>query len=246
MKKLLLINLIALFMAGYSFAQDVDITEVYLANGGSSSLKIQSDSAEINTNKFILAAFYNNLTSDLTATDSVSFGYSVEGTKLGEIGRITGRPVARGNSFTFIVDDNYAIGATTKTNVEICVWSLYNPYNPQTTDNNGTELCRSSFTFYDPTVQPSSIQMEEEKELKMGAFYNKGNLFVTMSGTSEGQVYDLQVIDLTGQVVLKDQFRINRSQGVYESFDFGAQPHGVYLVNLKSEDYSKTVKFIKN
>jgi len=39
---------------------------------------------------------------------------------------------------------------------------------------------------------------------------------------------------------------INQSGDVYESIDFGNNPHGIYLLNVRSTDYSKTLKFVKN
>lgn len=248
MKKLLLVNLLALLVASVGFAQDLDITQVYFSNSGSTSGQIQNDSIPLNSNKFIIAVYQNNLLGNqgLVASDSLSFGYSVGGSKVGETGRLAGRSVPSGGQVPFIVDDNYPTGSTERFNVEMCVWSLYNPYNAQTADNNITELCRSTFNFADPVVvNPSSIADVQSVE-DVTAFYSRDAIQLMMAGAKVGSTLDYQVIDLTGQVVLENQVRINSGGDVYESISFNTYPQGVYLMNVKSSDFAKTIKFVKN
>jgi len=246
MKKLLLLNLIALFIGGVSMAQDLDITQVFFSNSGSTAGNIQSDSLQINTNAFLIAVYQNNLAGNqaLVTSDSISFGYSVDGTKIGETGRLAGRTLNSGGQVPFIVDENYAIGATEKQNVEVCVWSLYNPYNPQTTDNNISELCRSTFTFFEPvnTTGLRGVQAVGD----VSAFYAKNSIQLLMSDAHVNKKLSVQVIDLTGQIVLEQNIDIRNNGDVYESIPFGEQPHGIYLINVNSDSFSKTVKFVKN
>ncbi len=249
MKKLLL-SILSVFSFGLlSFAQmgDLDITEVYFSNAGSTSARINSDSVAIDRTVFIIATFQNNITNqNLQGSDSVSFGYSVDGTKVGETGKILGTPISTGGQFPIIIDAFYNTGSTPKTNVEMCVWSLYNPYTPQTTDNNGTELCRSSFTFFDPNANPPGSVGEVDEFKSISAFYAKESVQVMMDDAIAGKSFDAQIIDLTGQIVLNEKIEINRGGNVFHSISFGDHPQGIYLLKVSSDSYSKTIKFVKN
>ena len=249
MKKLLL-SILSVFSLGLcSFAQtgDIDITEVYFSNAGSTSARINSDSVPINRQVFIIATFQHNINNTtIQANDSLSFGYSVDGTKIGETGKEVGQQLTTGNQLPVIIDAFYMTPATPKANVEMCVWSLYNPYNPQTTDNNGTELCRSTFTFFDPNANPPGSVGEVDEFKSISAFYAKESVQVMMDDAIAGKSFDAQIIDLTGQIVLNEKIEINRGGNVFHSISFGDHPQGIYLLKVSSDSYSKTIKFVKN
>lgn len=107
-------------------------------------------------------------------------------------------------------------------------------YTLQVTDANG---CTGSETF----VVDGNVSVEEQLNEEIQIFPNPTNGHINISIPSDQQ-FNLEVLNLQGQVVVLDQ---SVSTGSIIQLDLSEQRSGLYTIKITSDHINKTVKLLK-
>ncbi|MFZ4520807.1 MAG: T9SS type A sorting domain-containing protein [Bacteroidales bacterium] len=73
---------------------------------------------------------------------------------------------------------------------------------------------------------------------------NPGNSKLHIEVSYPGQDLELTITTIVGETVLTDKIEFSRDGIMEREYDLGRFPQGLYLVTLKSNEFSRTVKFI--
>ncbi|MBD80578.1 MAG: hypothetical protein CL840_16810 [Crocinitomicaceae bacterium] len=140
MKKLLTLTLLSMLTIGLQ-AQYLDVTDIFFTKaGGSASNPLPSNDLTPGDTVTLWFVFKNNLSGaqDLKMGDSLTFGWSIDGTDQGTLimSSLTA-DLTNGSSINAFLRNNYVLPTTPGFSLKICAWPLYNPYAANTDPNNG-------------------------------------------------------------------------------------------------------------
>mgnify|MGYP000167769234 FL=1 len=247
MKKHLLTISAFLLGATTTFAQipeEIDIQAITPATGGSQTLIV--DSAEENTNVYLIMTVFNSFSnsSNVNNGDTLIFDWTVDGgTAFEEIHVVSGSIMNLQTGY-LIFQNNYSVG--TEGTRTICASNTYNPAYGDVS-NVSTEVCDDFRVFASDTGGTGGVSVRDlEVNLgKAAAFFSHDKLFLSMDTENQELDVDVQVVDLTGQVVMEEKMILAGGGLQSRYYDFGAQAKGIYLVNLQANGIRKSLKVVK-
>lgn len=245
MKKHLL--LASAFLFGFSVAnsqEEIDIQSIDAATGGSQTLIV--DSVKENTSALLLMGVFNSFSngSDVDPGDTLTFSWKVDGAAQTENVVEVSTTIMNLQNAYIVFQPTFSVGAEgTRT---ICAT---NTYNSVYGDVSGiaSEVCDDILVYKEDTGGSggNSIRLIESELTAANAFFSHEKLFISMESTQGEMLVDVQVMDLTGQIVLNEEMNVSGGGIQHWFFDFGSQAEGVYLVNLTTKGIQKSIKFVK-
>lgn len=236
MKKLVL-SLSLLFVGGAFSAQQIDINTIFMTEAGvqDPSMALNPTELESEADVTLWFNFTNNLNDTIQPNDSLSFGWEIDGTSQGSLTQATrNNAVDIGGSVNSFLQTTYTLPADGS--FEICVWPLFNPYDPNTDPNTG----RTCQTFeIEEEEEPNSVTERVEESMKL---YTAQNQVVIETGQAEGLTH-MTVFDLTGKMVFNRNLQLS-TQNV-ERINVSTLKTGMYIVRLsQNNSVIKTEKVI--
>ncbi len=231
MKKLVL-SLSLLFVGGAFSAQQIDINTIFMTEAGvqDPSMALNPTELESEADVTLWFNFTNNLNDTIQPNDSLSFGWEIDGTSQGSLTQATrNNAVDIGGSVNSFLQTTYTLPADGS--FEICVWPLFNPYDPNTDPNTG----RTCQTFeIEEEEEPNSVTERVEESMKL---YTAQNQVVIETGQAEGLTH-MTVFDLTGKMVFNRNLQLS-TQNV-ERINVSTLKTGMYIVRLSQ--YNSVIK----
>jgi len=85
---------------------------------------------------------------------------------------------------------------------------------------------------------------ENSSSGRLAVYPNPGNGKLHLDVTSPGDIIDLKIHTIVGEEVWADHISYQEGETVSRDYDLTRLPKGVYLVSIKTNNYSKTVKYI--
>lgn len=237
MKKLVL-SLSLLLVGGAFSAQQIDINSIFMTEAGVQDPSLALDPAELESEAQVTLwfNFTNNLNDTIQPNDSLSFGWEVDGVSQGNLTQATRtNPVDIGGSVNSFLQTTYTLPE--EGTFEICVWPLYNPYNPNTDPNTG-RTCQT-FEIEEEEEDPNSVAERVTESMKLYAGQNE---VVIETGQAEGLTH-MTVFDLTGKMVFNRNLQLS-TQNI-ERVNVSTLKTGMYIVRLsQNNSVIKTRKVI--
>ncbi len=224
MKKLVLSLSFIAFAFGVT--AQIDVNTVFMTEAGvqDAAQQLTPNELESEAQVTLWFNFTNNLNDELLPNDSITFGWEIDGVSQGTLIQASrNNPVPIGSSVNSFLQQTYTLPE--EGTFEICVWPLYNPYDPNTDENTG-RACQTFEIEEEEDEDPNSIAEHIAKSMKLYAGQNE---VVIESGEAEGLTH-VAIFDLSGKMVFNRNIQLS-SQSI-ERVNVNMLNAGMYIVRL--------------
>ncbi len=242
MKKLLYALTCTMFFAAGTIAQDVlTVTDLTAATSGAQGSAV--DSVPVGSTHFILINVSNGMGNDVPMDDSLVFRWTIGGNAQPDRSAILQSGLQQaGTTWIALIDD--FTGSTVATE-EHCIVNTYNFSGSTPSPDPSEEHCENVIVHDTGSTGGTGINALINADASLNAFYSYGKVFVVAKGVSSSTEVDVQIMDLTGQVVMERSTTFNGQSTDSKYFEFGDQPDGVYIVNMSTQGVLTSQKFVK-
>ncbi|MGB0390687.1 MAG: T9SS type A sorting domain-containing protein [Salibacteraceae bacterium] len=183
-------------------AQYLNVTDVYFTDDPSTN-GLPDDSLTPGQRLIVKFNFTNNLSGqqDLNVGDSITFGWSVLGTRIGTLGtRHWPNQMANGMSAKLYSHEDIPMPSDSCFSFEVCVWPLYNPYAPNTDSTKGGHC--TTFKTLGCTGSGTTDIILISEDNKSNFYVSSRSLYYQFPTGSEGN--RIELYNLTGKKVFSE------------------------------------------
>lgn len=158
--------------------------------------------------------------------------------------------------FSYITENLTTSFTNNSQNTDTYLWNFgdgnlsinVNPVHTYLTENNyevvltaTNSLCGSNEYSQTINITTAIFNLDGEGFIKLSPNPTNGIILLEIENIKSNQIF-IEIININGQAVYKELYI---SQFLKEQIDLSEQPSGIYLIKIKADNFTKTMKLLK-